>query len=69
MPAGIHVVINCVLFVVIAVHCNRLKTEIHRMQCIAEETCLTTRRKKFIILRAMLVYNIHTGYIYDRKEM
>lgn len=53
LPAGIHVIINCILFVVTAIHCNRIKRDIHRLR--SDEMCTSTKRRRFIILRAMLV--------------
>lgn len=53
LPAGIHVIINCVLFIITAVHCNRMKRDIHRLQ--KGETCTSTSRRRFKILKAMFV--------------
>lgn len=66
LPAGIHVIINCILFTITAVHCNRIKRDIHRLQ--TDETSTSTKRKKFIILRAMFVsilYCFSYWYLYN----
>lgn len=57
LPAGIHVIINCILFIITAIHCNRFKREIHRLQSGIDEANTSTKRKKFIIFKAMFVSN------------
>lgn len=62
VPAGLHVLINCILFVVTAIRCSRVKNEIHRMQSRVDESSTSTKRRKFIVSRAMFVYG--ASYIF-----
>lgn len=55
LPSGLHVSINCVLFVMTAIYCTRVKGEIHRMQANIDETSTSTKRRKFITSKAMFV--------------
>lgn len=47
LPMGIHVITNSVLFVLTAIHCSKVKGEIHRMQKINERD-LGRIKKRFI---------------------
>ncbi|XP_055301320.1 G-protein coupled receptor Mth2 isoform X2 [Sitodiplosis mosellana] len=58
MPAGVHVIANCILFVITAINCSRVKSDIHRMQCISDESNTSTKRKKFLVSRAIFIMNL-----------
>lgn len=53
LPIGIQISVNCVLFVLTAIHCNRIKAEIHRMQ--ACDNSEQQKKKSFIADKAMWV--------------
>lgn len=52
MPVGIQISVNVVLFVITAIYCNRVKSEIHRMQMI--DNC-EQKKKRYIADKAMWV--------------
>lgn len=60
LPAGIHVIMNCALFIITAIHCNQIKRDIHRLQ--SDEMTTSTKRRRFIILRAMFVLIFYTKF-------
>jgi hypothetical protein len=53
LPIGIQISINFVLFVLTAIHCNRIKAEIHRMQ--ASDCSDQQKKRSFIADKAMWV--------------
>lgn len=55
IPAGLHVIINSYLFVITAIRCSRVKSEIHRMQRMSDDSTTTAKRRNFIIAKAMFV--------------
>lgn len=58
LPIGIQISVNFVLFVLTAIHCNKIKAEIHRMQA---SDCSDQQKKKiFIADKAMWVKNPFT---------
>ncbi|XP_031617372.1 G-protein coupled receptor Mth2 isoform X2 [Contarinia nasturtii] len=58
IPAGVHVITNCILFIITAIHCSRVKSDIHRMQHMSDETNTSTKRKKFLMSRAIFMMNL-----------
>lgn len=50
LPIGIQISINVVLFVITAIHCNRVKAEILRMQM--NDNC-EQKKRRFIADKAM----------------
>jgi hypothetical protein len=50
LPIGFQISINIVLFVLTAVHCNRIKAEIHRMQM--NDSNEQQKKKSFIADKA-----------------
>lgn len=55
LPAGLHVIINGIIFIITAIHCSRIKSDIHRMQCMDEESSASAKRRKFIASKEMFV--------------
>ncbi|XP_059612776.1 G-protein coupled receptor Mth2-like [Phlebotomus argentipes] len=53
LPVGIQIVANVVLFVLTTIHCNKVKSEIHRMQKNDSE-----KKKRFFADKARLVMNV-----------
>lgn len=50
LPVGVQISVNVVLFVITAIYCNRVKSEIHRMQMI--DNC-EQKKKRYIADKAM----------------
>jgi len=50
IPVGIQITANVVLFIITAIHCNRVKAEIHRMQMNDNDE---QKKKRFIADKAM----------------
>lgn len=50
-PIGLHIFINAILFVLTAIHCNKIKNEIHRMQC-SKDNDTEEKKRKFVADRA-----------------
>ncbi|KAG5676842.1 hypothetical protein PVAND_006649 [Polypedilum vanderplanki] len=55
-PIGIQISMNFILFILTAIHCNRIKAEIHRMQMCDNND--QSKRKSFIADKAIFVMNI-----------
>lgn len=55
LPAGLHVIVNCVLFIITAINCSRVKTTIHRMQCASDESNVSKKRIFFMVSKATFV--------------
>lgn len=53
MPAGIHVVMNGTIFFMTAIHCNRIKNDIHQMQAVDQDSNASAKSRKFIATKAM----------------
>ncbi|XP_055683534.1 G-protein coupled receptor Mth-like [Lutzomyia longipalpis] len=53
LPVGIQIVANVVLFILTTIHCNKVKSEIHRMQ-----KNDTEKKKRFFADKARLVMNV-----------
>lgn len=49
-PVGLQITINVVLFIITAVHCNRVKSEIHRMQM---NDTVEQKKRRYIADKAM----------------
>lgn len=62
IPCGVHIIIDLVLFVLTAIHCSRVKAEIHRFQVMADND-VQYRKKKFVTEKAMFVV-IDCNYLY-----
>lgn len=58
LPMGLHVITNSVLFTLTAMHCSKVKGEIHRMQKI-NESDLGRIKKRFIADKAKYVQFIY----------
>lgn len=54
LPVGVHIITNAVLFVLTSIHCSRVKSEIHRMQCANDDDSQAIKRK-FIADKAKFV--------------
>jgi hypothetical protein len=50
LPVGIQITVNVVLFIITAIYCNRVKSEIHRMQMMDNRE---QKRKRYIADKAM----------------
>lgn len=62
-PVGIQISINVGLFIVTAIHCNRVKSEIHRMQM--NDNC-DQKKKRYIADKAMWVgVGVHFNLSHD----
>lgn len=46
LPIGLHIATNSVLFILTAIHCSKVKSEIHRMQTQGDDP--QTAKKRFI---------------------
>ncbi len=57
LPIGLHAFTNVVLFVLTAIHCNKIKSEITRMQC-AKDNEAQDKKRKFLADRAKYMMNI-----------
>lgn len=55
VPIGIQISINMVLFVITAIHCNRVKSEILRMQ--TNDNC-EQKKRRFVADKAMWVLGV-----------
>ncbi|GAB0095981.1 probable G-protein coupled receptor Mth-like 3 [Sergentomyia squamirostris] len=53
LPVGIQIVANVIFFILTAIHCNKVKSEIHRMQ-----KNDTEKKKRFFADKARLVMNV-----------
>lgn len=53
LPAGLQIIISMVLFIITATHCNRVKREIHRMQCQSSNSETSTKKEKFMASKTM----------------
>lgn len=56
LPMGIIITMNIIFFVLTAVHCNRVKSEIHRMQ--ANDDTKDSHKKRFFADKARLWMNV-----------
>lgn len=56
---GLQISVNVVLFVITAIHCNRVKSEIHRMQM--NDNC-EQKKKRYIADKAMWVECVGDGW-------
>lgn len=61
LPVGIHVIINCILFIITAIYCNRMKRDIHRLK--SDEMSTSTKRRKFNILKTMFVLMFYLPFL------
>ncbi|CRL01349.1 CLUMA_CG014319, isoform A [Clunio marinus] len=77
VPIGIQISINFVLFIITAIHCNRVKAEIHRMQMndnneqkkkryIADKAIFLMNLKLFIVMGISWLLEI-MATVYDNK--
>lgn len=55
LPMGIIISMNACLFILTAVHCNRVKSEIHRMQ---SNDCKDSHKKRFFADKARMLMNL-----------
>ncbi|KAJ6648616.1 G-protein coupled receptor Mth2, partial [Pseudolycoriella hygida] len=55
-PVGLHVLTNIILFTLTAIHCNRIKSEISRMQCKDNES--EDKKKRFLADKAKYMMNV-----------
>lgn len=51
LPIGLHIFTNAILFVLTAIHCSKIKSEISRMQC-SKDDDTQDKKKKFMADRA-----------------
>ena len=56
LPMGIIFSMNVIFFVLTAIHCNRVKSEIHRMQ--ANDDCKDSHKKRFFADKARMLMNL-----------
>lgn len=61
LPIGIQISINFILFILTAIHCNRIKAEIHRMQSCDNSD--QQKKKIFVADKAMWVNFISFFYV------
>lgn len=50
-PIGLHILTNAILFILTAIHCNKIKAEINQMQC-SKDNDSQDKKSKFLADRA-----------------
>lgn len=56
-PMGLHILTNAILFILTAIHCNKIKSEINRMQC-AKDNEVQDKKRKFLADKAKYMMNL-----------
>lgn len=54
LPIGLHIFINSILFILTSIHCSRVKSEIHKMQC-KNDAEQQAKRKRYSANKAKFV--------------